>query len=314
MEVERPKVEVSKEEVDREVERLRMRRGRVVPVEGGEVKARDSVVVNREYFLGDEKIHAVENVAILVPDATSPLLERSPWLKEFPGKKQGDTVETPLKFADDFPVESARGKEGRHRISILDIKRLEMPPIDAEFLEEAGAKSEEELRARLEKDLRAAKEALADRIVEDEIVEQLLKAAPADLPEAVVTREVESAMRHFEARLREAKVPEGEVAGRLETLRAERRKAVEKEFRTFFLLEEVAKKERIFATEDDVEARVNAMALSRGKWPSQMRQELEEKELLDQLREQVREDKVKGFLREKAKTREGRPLDEVIRE
>jgi trigger factor len=314
MEVERPRIEVSKEEVDREVERLRLRRGRVVPVEGGQVQVRDSVVVNREYFLGEEKVHAVENVAVLVPEDGSRLLERSPWLKEFLGKKQGETVETPVTFPNDFPVEAVRGKEGRQRFSLLDIKRLEMPALDAAFLEEFGVGSEEDLRSRLDKDLRAAKEALADRIVEDALVDRLIEKTPMDLPEAVVAKQVEEALGKMETRLKEAKVPEADLEARLKPLREERRKAVEKELRAYFLMLEIAKKEKIFATEEEVDGRINGMAMSRGKWPSQMREELEEKDLLDQVREQVREDKVKTFLREKAKIKEGKLLEDLIRE
>jgi trigger factor len=314
LEVERPKVEVSKEETERELESLRLRRGRVVPVEGGEVRVRDSVVVNREFFLGEEKVHSVENVALAVPEEGSRMLERSPWLKEFVGKKQGDVVETPLRLPDDLPAEAARGKDGRQRITLLDIKRLEMPPLNAEFLEEVGAKTEEDLRARIEKEIRAAKESLADRLVEDALLDQLLAKAPMPLPDAVVNREIEGGSRRFEERLKEMKVPAPEIEERMRKYRETRRASVEKEFRTWLLVEEVARKERIFATEDDVEARVGAMAASRGKWPSQMREELGEKGLMDQVREQIREDKVKTFLREKAKVREGRPLDEVIRE
>jgi hypothetical protein len=51
------------------------------------------------------------------------------------------------------------------------------------------------------------------------------------------------------------------------------------------------------------------MAVNYGKWPSQMKEELESAGLLDQVRGQVKEEKVKTFLREKAKIKEGEPLD-----
>jgi trigger factor len=309
LEVERPKVVVKKAEVDQELERILTQRGRVVPVESGVVEHRDILVVNREYLYRKKTVHEQENETIPVPEKGSKILTSMPFVKELIGKKAGDAVERPFTFPDDFTVEEVRGKQGRQKLVIQDIKRLEVPEVDEELLEELGVKSEQELRDRIQDRLTAAKDSLADQIAEGRLVDALLEKVPIDLPEAVVGREVDQHMKRYEIRLRDQKVPENEIQERIEEIRVQSRKEVEKEFRAFFLLEEIATKEKIFATEEDVDKRVEAMAVNYGKWPSQMKEELEEADLLGQVRSQLKEEKVRAFLRDKAKIKEGEPLD-----
>ncbi|MHC4778265.1 MAG: trigger factor [Planctomycetota bacterium] len=305
LKAERPKVEVKKEEVDQELERILTQRGRVVPVEDGAVEYRDILVVNREYTYRKKVVHEEENETIPVPDEGSEMYKTMPFLKDMVGKKAGEVLERTFKFPDDFKVEEMRGRQGKQRIIVQDIKRLEIPEVDDELLEELGVKSEEELRSRISERLQAAKDAMADQIAENNIVDVLLETVPIDLPETVVEREVDQHIRRYEIRLRDQKVPEGEIEERIDKIREQSRKDVEKEFRAFFLLEEIARKEKIFTTEEDVDQRIEAMAANYGKWPSQMKEELEEAKLLDQLRGQLKEEKVKTFLREKAELEEG---------
>ncbi|MHC5038507.1 MAG: trigger factor [Planctomycetota bacterium] len=309
LEVERPKVAVSAEEVEKDLGRLMQRRGRLVPVDDGKVQHGDILVVTGEYTYRKKVVHREENETLQIPEKGSDLFKPMPWLKDFLGKKAGDKVERTIKFPEDFKEESLRNRQGRQRWVIEDIKRVVVPEIDEEFLEEMGVGSEADLRSKIETQLQAAKEALADSIVEGRLVDVLLETIPIHLPEGVVEREVDQYMKRYEVRMREQKVPEAQIDDEIEKMRSERRKTVEKEFRAFFLLEEIARKEKIFTTEEEVDQRVEAMAVNYGKWPSQMKEELESAGLMDQVRNQVKEEKVKAFLREKAKVKEGKPLD-----
>ncbi len=309
LEVKRPKVEVSEEEVEKEVDNLRRRRARVVPVEGGEVQPGDTLVVDREYTYRRKPVHKEENVTLPMPEEGSDLYEKMSSLKAFLGRKAGETVQTSFSFPETFPEASVRGKSGQQKTTVEDIKRLELPDLEGEFLEDLGVASAEALREKIREQVKAAKDSMADRIVEERLVDALLDRIPIDLPGNVVEREVEQYMKRYEVRLREQKVPEADIQEQIGRLREQRRKTVEKEFKAFFLLEEIAAKEKIFATEEEVDRRVEAMAVNYGKWPSQMREEMENAGIMDEVRNQVKEDKVKAFLREKAKIEEGEPLD-----
>lgn len=309
IEVKRPKVEVSPKEIDDEIERLRMRRAKVVPIEGGIVTYRDSVVANRDYLLDEEKIHGEENAFIPIPAEDSPLHEKMPWVKEFIGKKAGDFVERDFVFPDDFRVESARGKTGKIKAVIQDIKRLELPEFDEEFLSELGVPDLEGLKKMVGERITAMKDAMADRKLEEELVGKILEKTPVELPLSVIDNAVEGYAARYAERMKEQDLTDDKVEENLVSVRARKREEVEKEFRSFFLLDEIAKREKIFVTEDEVDRRVEAIAANYGKWPSQMREDLEEQGMLTELRNQIREEKVREFLRSKAKVTEGPPVE-----
>jgi trigger factor len=67
-----------------------------------------------------------------------------------------------------------------------------------------------------------------------------------------------------------------------------------------FVLEEIARKEKIFVTEDDVDLRIQAMAGSSGRTPHEIRAYLEDREMLAPLRRSMREEKVRELLLSKA--------------
>jgi trigger factor len=81
---------------------------------------------------------------------------------------------------------------------------------------------------------------------------------------------------------------------------SESRDAMVRHLRERFVLEEIARKEKIFVTEDDVDARLQAMAGDAGRHPHEVRAMLEEREMLAPLRRSMREEKVREFLISKA--------------
>ena len=52
--------------------------------------------------------------------------------------KPGQTVERPVKWPDDFPDETQRGKTKRCASTLRDVKRRALPPLDDAFAREVG--------------------------------------------------------------------------------------------------------------------------------------------------------------------------------
>ena len=73
------------------------------------------------------------------------------------GVKAGETREAEAKLTDDAPNEALRGKTVTAVFEVLEVKKLELPELTAEFLEELGDfKSEDELRDAMREELAAA--------------------------------------------------------------------------------------------------------------------------------------------------------------
>jgi FKBP-type peptidyl-prolyl cis-trans isomerase (trigger factor) len=92
-----------------------------------------------------------------------------------------------------------------------------------------------------------------------------------------------------------------EVAARMPSLEEEIRAGSEAEIKRFFLLKEVAKKERIFVTEEEIQRTIQAMASMEKISPGEMRAGLEKNDRLGELRMELVEAKVMDHLRQHAK-------------
>ena len=71
--------------------------------------------------------------------------------------------------------------------------------------------------------------------------------------------------------------------------------------RRFFILEKIAEKEKIFATEEDIQTRVSEIANVYNKRPEEILHELTQSGRFDEMRVEICHSKVRKFLREKAK-------------
>ncbi len=306
IEVEKPPTSVDEKDIDDHIEGLRKELSTLEPVADGPAQAGDRLVATFRYSLNNKTILTKENVSLPMPeDPEAPAYKTAPWISTLLGKKQGETVETEYKFPDDFPVKKARARTGRMEVKVEDVKRIRLPSLDEEFLKTLKVADVAELRKKVGENLKSIKESAAGMIVEKRVMQKLIDSVRMDLPERVIDRSLDSQTGKAELKLKQAGLPDEEIKTRIENVRKGRREDLVREFKSLFVIEEIARKEKIYVTEEEVSARIELIAHKYGKWPQQVESELEEKGLLDDLRANLREEKVLSFLREKAKIVEG---------
>ena len=91
-------------------------------------------------------------------------------------------------------------------------------------------------------------------------------------------------------------MPPEEIDTRIEEVRSTQHEATYKSFKLLFILQHLAEKEKIFVTEDEVDARIAAIAASRGLSPSEVRTLYEQKDVMNELRAEMREEKTIRFI------------------
>ena len=70
--------------------------------------------------------------------------------------------------------------------------------------------------------------------------------------------------------------------------------------RKYFIADEVARREKITVTARDLQARISRIAASQGMDPGQLHQQLEKLEMIPQIRQDILDQKIRTFLRERA--------------
>ena len=101
----------------------------------------------------------------------------------------GETVDTEVRFPEDHPDESRRGQSRRVRVTLHEVKRQELPPLDDAFAREVGDfENLDALRAAVRADLEREAERDADARVRQALLGQIVEANGITAPESLVHR------------------------------------------------------------------------------------------------------------------------------
>ena len=198
----------------------------------------------------------------------------------------GATIERPIKWPDDFPDEAQRGKSKLVRITLNEVKRKSMPPLDDALARELGDfESLDALTKAVREDLTANAEREADATVRGALMEDILAANSFDVPPSWVRSLVGSYAQAYQ-------IPEPE----LEKFSAEFRPMAERQVRRDLVVETVAAREKLAATEKDVDDRIGEMAAKRGAEPAQVYAALQKANRLREIERGITEDRVFDYL------------------
>ena len=281
--VTRRNVVVTSENVKDQIESIRDQRAAWAPVEG---KPMPGDMVNVEISTGDEATGGEARSYPLVLGAGQAIAGIEELIME---AAPGETVERPVKWPDDFPDESERGQTKTVRVKLQDVKRKSAPALDDAFAREVG---DFDSLAALETVVRADLEEHAKRDVEAEVrqklIDEIIGANPFDVPPSWV--------RQFADNYAEAyQIPQEER----EKFATEFRSMAERQIRRDLVIETIAEREGLAATEKDIDDRLTEQAEKRGVNPAQLYAQLEKSGRLKEIERSLTEDKVFQWLLEK---------------
>ena len=201
----------------------------------------------------------------------------------------GETIERPVRWPDDFPDEEQRGKTKTVRVTLGDVKRKTLPDLDDALAREVGDfDSLDALRAAVRDDLTKHAEREADAQTRNKLLEDLMGANPFDVPSSWVDRYVDAYVGAYG-------VPEEEQ----EKFRAEFRPAADRQVRRDLIIETIADRESLKASEADIDERVAEVAKRRNADPGQVYASLQKSGRLRELETSITEDKVFDWLLER---------------
>jgi trigger factor len=201
----------------------------------------------------------------------------------------GETIEETVRWPDDFPDEAQRGKGKLVRVTLQDVKRKSLPDLDDAFSREVGDfESLDALTSSVRKDLESHAEREADAGVRQQIIDQIVQANAFDVPPSWVTQLVDGYMKAYQ-------IPEDER----ERFTAEFRPVAERQVRRDLIIDTIAEKEKLKATEADVDERVAEVAQKRNAEPGQVYASLQKAGRLAEIERAITEEKVFKWLLER---------------
>jgi trigger factor len=141
------------------------------------------------------------------------------------------------------------------------------------------------LRAAVRRDLEAHAEREADAGVRQQLIDQIVQANPFDVPPSWVQQLVDGYMKAYQ-------IPEEER----DRFTAEFRPIAERQVRRDLVIETVAEREKLKASEADVDARVAEVAQKRNADPGQVYASLQKAGRIAEIERAITEEKVFKWL------------------
>jgi trigger factor len=220
------------------------------------------------------------------------------------GMRAGDQRDVGFRFPDDSRREELRGKAGTAAVKIVEVKEKVLPVLDDELAKSLGQFEDlAALRAEVQKQLES-RQASEDRLtLEDKIVDALLGRHEFGVPESLVMRQIAHQVEHARERMRRQGVDPDRLPWDYDKLIGELRPGAERAVRRALLLEAVAEREGLAATEADVDAELEKIAQASQRPAPAVRRMMEKSGDLEALRRGLRERMTLQFLIDRAQIR-----------
>jgi len=304
--VEKRKLEVTDEQVARELEQLRRWSGVWTPREAGVVEPDDQIIADAVLKAADaEEQEKLNNIEIFVRQngfvGAVPVEKLDELLA---GAKAGDVKQTTVDVPKTYFREQYRGKKVDIRITVKDIKWLKPAALDENFLRRFGVEDENELREKFRDTLQSRLEKQQRTEMTEQIYRHLLDNTDFDLPLDIVADQAEMLLRRQQIGLMQRGLSREQLEEQMEQLQASSEQQAKEQLKTFFIMDKIAEKLEIEVSEEEINGHIAQLAIQQGQRPERMREQMLRDGSLTQFRLQVREDKCIAKLLESAKITE----------
>lgn len=301
-------------EVDRALSSLRQRAARFEPVEDRPSELGDTLLLDvvrtvrakrlialPGETLPEEKPESLENVSVELGAPSNPPGFDENLIGVAPGQEQlFDTA-----YPEDFAIEELRGQTVSYRATVKAIRRRVVPPLDDDFAKELGFDSLDALRDRVREDLQHEAEHAAERQLRADLLKELSSRVSIELPASMVDREIDRRLEDFVSRLFQQGIDPMKAGIDWKQFREEQKAPAEDTVRAALLLDEIAKRESIVVTEEDVRQEIEQYAAETGREPAAVRAALEKEGGLGRIYAGLRRERTVKWLLEKANITNG---------
>jgi trigger factor len=295
--------DVADKDIEERIELVRTNKAPLAPVDRPAQKD-DQVTVDLKITSEGKELRSIEDARLFVSGESFLGLKVESVEKILAGKKAGEEFEFEQTLPDNFREEEYRNKAARIWVKVKEIKAQQLPEVNDEWARSLDFDDLDDMRDEIKNRLKREKANEVDVDLREQARNYLLEKANFDLPEGLIEKQAEGMFNRRRLELESQGVPKEEIEKRVEELRQGQKDATRKSFKLYFIMRHIADKEKIFVTEEEVDARIAAIAAMRGMPAAEVKTLYEQNEMMDDLRAEMREGKTLKHLIDNAKVAE----------
>ncbi|HLM46418.1 MAG TPA: trigger factor [Myxococcaceae bacterium] len=292
---------VADSDVDARLEELRQSMARLEPVEGRDVaQAGDFATVDYVATVEGTDFPGSKADGVTVELAPGELVESN--VAALEGSKVGDVKELDYAFPADYRVEQVKGKTARFKFTVKGLKKKVVPELNDDFAKETNeAQSLEELRTKIRTDLEQGKRSKAQNDERAAILTALIERNAFDVPKSMVERTIDNMLEGQLRNMARMGMDPRRLNLDFARLREDLRERATQEVKGALLIEAIAQKENIQASDADVDKKLEELAAEAKQPIDVVRKYFKGAEERQGLSLRLREEKTIEFLKGQAK-------------
>ena len=278
----KPVYNVKDEDVDADISRLQERNSRMVDVDGRAVENGDTVIIDYSGSVDGVKFDggtAEKQSLVIGSGSFIPGFE-----DQIIGMNKGDEKDINVKFPEEYHAENLKGKDAVFAIKLHEIKKKELPEVNDDFIKDAvGAESVDAYKKEVKERLEKQNADRAERELEDEIIKKVSENATVEIPDALIENQIDRMVQEMEYRMSYQGLKLADylkyIGKTMEDYRKEYAPQAKETVKSQLVIEKIISEEKIEATDEDVEKKIEEMAKAQNKPAPDVKKNMQARQL-----------------------------------
>ena len=263
LKVDKTSIEVTAEEVDKEIEAERERNARTIEVTDWAVADKDMVTLDFEGFVDGEAFEGGKGTDYPLTIGSGAFIPG--FEEQLVGAEIDKELDVNVTFPTDYQAADLAGKDAVFKCTVHAIKAKELPELDDEFASEVSeCDTLEEYKVEVENKIKERKESEAKQKKEDQAVDKAIENAQMEIPTPMLDLQVRQMAEDFGRRMQQQGLSMEQyfqLTGMTsERMMADLRPQAEKRIKTRLVLEEIVKAENIEVSDERLDEELTKMA------------------------------------------------------
>jgi trigger factor len=227
------------------------------------------------------------------------------------GAKAAEKRTVNVDFPADFVTPQLAGKKGVYETEVVEVKEKTLPAVDDAFAKQYGAENLEKLRAGVRRDLENELNYKLNRDVRNQLVRSLLNRVSFELPESAVAHETRNVVYDLVQENAKRGVSRDTIEKQKEQIYSAATQGAKERVKVAFLMQKIAEKEDIKVSQEEIAMRINHLAGVYQIPAEKFLKDLQKRNGLIEIYDQIMNEKVLDLLQQNAKVEEVPPAPAV---
>ena len=271
-----------------------------------ELKAGDVAVVN---YTGTSDGQPLTSLA---PTAKGLTEQKGFWVEIKPGSfipgfseqligaKAGEQRTVNVDFPADFVSKELQGKKGVYQVEVVEVKEKILPELNDELAKKYGADNVEKLTIGVRTDLENELKYSRSKTVRQQVINTLLEKLNFELPESAVAAETRNLVYDLVRQNTQRGVAREVIEKQKDDIYSVAAKNAKERVRFAFIVQKIAEQEKIQVSQEDAMRRAQSLAMMNQVPIDQFVKDLQQRNGVNELYEQVLHEKVLELLEKNA--------------